>query len=247
MPYGNESPDVAASRSRAEPTAVFTGLADIVYQGSTPAEIYAAICIAATLMVPGCDHASVMLRDKHIATTAAASDSVARKIDKLEQALGEGPCLDAISEETPQIDPDLRAGSQWPALAARVLTETPVHGIMGFRLLVGPHKIGALNLFSDSRNAFDMVAVERAILLAAFAGVAANAVAQGEDAATLQRGLASNREIGKAIGMLMALNDLTEAEAFDTLRRVSQEANIKLVDVAAAMVQRHTRGAAGEI
>ncbi|EUA59374.1 ANTAR domain protein [Mycobacterium intracellulare 1956] len=198
-------------------------------------------------MVPGCDHASVMLRDNHIATTAAASDSVARKIDKLEQALGEGPCLDAISEETPQIDPDLRAGSQWPALAARVLTETPVHGIMGFRLLVGPHKIGALNLFSDSPNAFDMVAVERAILLAAFAGVAANAVAQGEDAATLQRGLASNREIGKAIGMLMALNDLTEAEAFDTLRRVSQEANIKLVDVAAAMVKRHTRGAAGEI
>lgn len=158
MPDGNESPDVAASRSRAEPTAVFTGLADIVYQGSTPAEIYAAICIAATLMVPGCDHASVMLRDNHIATTAAASDSVARKIDKLEQALGEGPCLDAISEETPQIDPDLRAGSQWPALAARVLTETPVHGIMGFRLLVGPHKIGALNLFSDSPNAFDMVA-----------------------------------------------------------------------------------------
>lgn len=47
--------------------------------------------------------------------------------------------------------------------------------------------------------------------------------------------------------MLMALNDLTEAEAFDTLRRVSQEANIKLVDVAAAMVKRHTRGAAGEI
>lgn len=247
MPDGNESPDVAASPSRAEPTTVFTGLADIVYQGSTPAEIYTAICIAATLMVPGCDHASVMLRDNHIATTAAASDSVARKIDKLEQALGEGPCLDAISEETPQIDPDLRAGSQWPALAARVLTETPVHGIMGFRLLVGPHKIGALNLFSDSPNAFDMVAVERAILLAAFAGVAANAVAQGEDAATLQRGLASNREIGKAIGILMALNDLTEAEAFDTLRRVSQEANIKLVDVAAAMVKRHTRGAAGEI
>ncbi|APD84127.1 hypothetical protein AN480_29625 [Mycobacterium intracellulare subsp. chimaera] len=60
---------MAASRSRAEPTAVFTGLADIVYQGSTPAEIYAAICIAATLMVPGCDHASVMLRDDHIATT----------------------------------------------------------------------------------------------------------------------------------------------------------------------------------
>lgn len=241
MPNRDDTTDNAAasSASLADPAKVFGGLADIVYQGSTPGEIYAAISIAATLMVPGCHHASVMLRDNGTAVTVAATDSIARTVDKLEQALTEGPCLDAITEETPQIDPDLLTGSQWPRLAARVITETPVRGVMGFRLLVGQHKMGALNLFSDTPRAFDTASAERAILLAAFAGVAAHAVANGEDAQTLQRGLASNREIGKAIGLLMAHHDIAEAQAFDLLRRISQEANIKLADIATRVVQHH--------
>lgn len=103
------------------------------------------------------------------ATIVAASDSIASKVDKLQRALNEGPCLDAIAEEAPQVDPDITAGSQWPNLSRQVVAETPVRGIMGFRLLVGEDKIGALNLFSDAANAFDQVLVERAILLAAFA------------------------------------------------------------------------------
>lgn len=229
-----------SAASLADLARVFTALADIVYQGSTPAEIYAAISIAATLIVPGCNHASVMLRDNGTATTVAASDSIARTVDKLEQALNEGPCLDAITEETPQIDPDLITGSQWPRLATQAISETPVRGIMGFRLLVDQRKAGALNLFSDKRNAFDTASVERAILLAAFAGVAVNAVANGEDAATLQHGLASNREIGKAIGLLMAHNDIAESQAFEMLRRISQDTNIKLADVAVRIVQDHS-------
>lgn len=240
MAEGTGSADQAdATPPFAELARVFTGLADIVYQGTTPAEIYAAIAVAATMIVPGCDHASVMLRDNGTATTVAATDSVARTVDKLEQALGEGPCLDAIAAETPQIDPDLVTGSQWPRLAARVITETPVRGVMGFRLITGQRKIGALNLFSDTPNALDEVSAQRAILLAAFAGVAANAVASGEDAATLQRGLASNREIGKAIGLLMAHHEIAEPEAFDMLRRISQEANVKLSDIAERVVQHY--------
>jgi hypothetical protein len=226
-------------RPGAEPALVFKGLADIVYRGSTPREIYSAICLAATMMVPRCDHASVMLRQDDNAITVAASDSIASKVDKLERTLNEGPCLDAIAEEAPQLDRDLTAGSQWPRLSSRVIAETPVRAIMGFRLLVGQDKIGALNLFSNAANAFDALCVERAILLAAFAGVAANAVAHGEDAAALRRGLDSNREIGKAVGILMVLNKISEDHAFDTLRRISQNLNIKLADIATRIVQRH--------
>ncbi|EUA34128.1 ANTAR domain protein [Mycobacterium xenopi 3993] len=74
-------------------------------------------------------------------------------------------------------------------------------------------------------------------MLAAFASVAINAIAQGEDAATLRRGLLSNREIGKAIGMLMLLHKFSEREAFDLLRRYSQDLNIKLADVARAVIE----------
>jgi hypothetical protein len=68
-----------------------------------------------------------------------------------------------------------------------------VRGAMGFRLLVKQRKMAALNLFSDTANRFDTESVSRAIALASFASVAINAIAEGEDAATLRRGLLSNR------------------------------------------------------
>ena len=109
---------------------------------------------------------------------------------------------------------------------------------MGFRLLVNKRKGAALNLFSDTPDMFDAESAGRAAVLASFASVAINAVAKGEDAASLRRGLLSNREIGKAVGMLMLLHELTEDQAFDLLRRHSQALNIKLADVAREVIER---------
>ena len=226
------------SRSRIDPPGVFSSLADIVRQGSTPKDMYAAICVAATLTVPGCDHASLMICRDGVYSTVAVSDAVAREIDKLELALGSGPCLDAIEERSAQMATDLTANGRWPALAARVVAKTPVRGAMSIRLPVDRAQVGALNLFSDTANAFDNTSVERAIVLAAFATVATNATAHGEDAAGLRRGLASNRAIGKAIGMLMVLNDVSDDDAFDILRRTSQDSNVKVADIAVELVRR---------
>jgi transcriptional regulator with GAF, ATPase, and Fis domain len=221
----------------ADPSTVFAALAEIIYQGSESNEVYAAICVAATLVVTGCDHASLLVRRDGHYVTVGASDRVAQRIDDLERMAGDGPCVDAIEEETPQIDTDLTTPSQWPQLAARLVAETPVRGAMGFRILVDKRKTGALNLFSDQPNVFDAEAAGQAIVLASFASVAINAVAQGEDVATLRRGLMSNREIGKAVGMLMMLNGVDEHEAFDVLRRYSQDLNIKLADVARTVIE----------
>ncbi|HET7073822.1 MAG TPA: GAF and ANTAR domain-containing protein, partial [Mycobacterium sp.] len=196
-----------------------------------------AICIAATLTVRGCDHASLLVRDNDRYITVGASDRVAQTIDEMERRAGDGPCIDAIEEETPQIDTDLTTASLWPGLASVLLAETPVRGAMGFRLLVDKRKGAALNLFSDTPNLFDTESAGRAAVLAAFASVAINAVAKGEDSASLRRGLLSNREIGKAVGMLMLLHDLTEDQAFDLLRRHSQALNIKLAEVARVVIE----------
>jgi transcriptional regulator with GAF, ATPase, and Fis domain len=219
---------------------VFTSLSDVAREASTPKEMYAAICVAATLTVPGCDHASLMICRDGVYSTAAVSDSIAHQIDKLELALGSGPCLDAIGECTAQIQTDLTTDRRWPSLANRVLADTPVRGVLSVRLLVDGERAGALNLFSDKPNVFDERSVECAVVLGAFATVATNAVAQGEDAASLRRGLASSRAIGKAIGMLMVLNDLSDDDAFSLLRRISQETNVKLADVAAGIVRKHS-------
>lgn len=221
----------------ADPATVFAALAEIIYQGSDAREVYAAICIAATLTVTGCDHASILIKHGDRYVTVGASDRVAQRIDDLERAVGDGPCLDAIEEETPQIETDLTRPTLWPDLAARLIADTPVRGAMGFRILVDRHKTGALNLFSDTPNRFDTRSAGEAILLASFASVAINAIARGEDVATLRRGLLSNREIGKAVGMLMLLHGVSEDEAFEVLRRYSQDLNIKLADVARTVVE----------
>jgi hypothetical protein len=223
---------------RADPATVFAALAEIIYQGSDAGEMYAAICVAATMTVRGCDHASLLVRDNDRYITVGASDRLAQQIDELERRAGDGPCIDAIEEETPQIDTNLTTPSLWPKLASVLVAETPVRGAMGFRLLVNKRKGAALNLFSDTPNMFDDESAGRAAVLASFASVAINAVAKGEDAASLRRGLLSNREIGKAVGMLMMLYDMTEDQAFDLLRRHSQALNIKLAEVAREVIDR---------
>ncbi|ORW27822.1 GAF and ANTAR domain-containing protein [Mycobacterium palustre] len=223
---------------RADPATVFAALAEIIYQGSDARQMYAAICIAATLTVRGCDHASLMVRENDRYVTVGASDRLAQQIDELERRAGDGPCIDAIEEETPQIDTDLTSPSLWPKLAKILVDETPVRGAMGFRLLIDKRKAAALNLFSDTPNMFDAESAGRAAVLASFASVAISAVSKGEDAASLRRGLLSNREIGKAVGMLMLLHDMSEDQAFDLLRRHSQALNIKLADVARAVIDK---------
>jgi transcriptional regulator with GAF, ATPase, and Fis domain len=232
------------TRSTVDLPGVFTSLADIARGASTPKEMYAAICVAATLTIPGCDHASLMIRHNGAFRTAAVSDAIAREIDKLELTLGSGPCLDAIEERTTQIETNLTSGSsRWPDLTTRVLADTPVRGALSVQLPVDRARTGALNLFSDTPHAFDERSIERALVLGAFATVATTAVAQVEDAASLRRGLATSREIGKAVGMLMVLNDVSDDGAFDVLRRTSQVTNVKLADVAADVVRTRNRPA----
>jgi len=51
-------------------------------------------------------------------------------------------------------------------------------------------------------------------------------------AKNLERALASNRDIGTAVGVLIAQHKLTREQAFDLLRIASQNTNRKLHDVA---------------
>ncbi len=174
--------------------------------------------------------------------TVAASDDIARVVDDIERATGEGPCLDAITSEAAQLEADFRTPTQWPAMARGVLNRTPVRGAMGFRLNVDDQKVGALNLFTDKPGVFDTDSASKAIILTAFTAVTVAAVMNGQEASTLRDGLESNREIGKAIGLIMALHDVSGDEAFALLRKSSQDLNVKIADLAATVVDRHSKG-----
>jgi GAF domain-containing protein len=223
----------------------FRSMAEIIYSGESFDSVYDALCRSAVEFVDGCDHASLMLRRNGRNQTVAASDEVARGIDDLERSLGEGPCLDAIDESEPDTHmcPDLTSGSQWPKLAVQILEKTEVRGMAGFRIRQDGQKVGALNVFSDTPGALTDHSLEQAIMLTAFASVAMAALDRGEEATTLRAGLQSNREIGKAIGLLMAMHDIDDERAFQMLSTVSQEMNIKLAQVASQVIAHHRKGA----
>jgi hypothetical protein len=220
---------------------VFRSLAEMVYASDDFDAIYEAVVKAAPQLVTGCDHASLMLRGNDRFLTAASSDDVAQTIDGYERELGEGPCLDAIMEASVYHDADLTDGSPWPRLTERVLATTPVRGMAGFRLMGGDHKDGALNLFSDTPGGLDETAVDQGIVLASFVTVALMAAHERKTAMTLRDGLTSNREIGKAIGLMMAFHKISDEDAFAMLRKASQEMNIKLAEVARQVVDHHNR------
>jgi AmiR/NasT family two-component response regulator len=63
-------------------------------------------------------------------------------------------------------------------------------------------------------------------------------LAAADEAATnLRAALATNRRIGMAIGILMALRKVSEEEAFELLRQASSTRNVKLRVIAEEVVR----------
>lgn len=224
----------------------FLALAEAFRMDRSSAEVYQSIVDSATKLISGCDHASISTIDRGRFTTVAASDDVARKVDDLERECGEGPCLDAIEEASFQYDADLTVAPTWPALATRCLAETPVRSALAFRLVTGGRKAGALDIFSDRRGGLDERSIEEASLLAAFAVVALAGALERNRADNLALALDTNRQIGKAIGLLMAAHKISDEQAFNVLKRTSQDLNRKMHDIAVEFVAKEDSAAATE-
>lgn len=219
-------------------TDVFRQMSALIYAGADSGSIHQALVDASVRLVEGCDRASLLVRTRDRFVTAASTDDIARRIDQIELEIGEGPCVDAIVDEAYQHDPDLTdARTPWPRFTERIVAETPVRSAIGYRLFLDGDKVGALNLFSDTPGGLTSKSADVGAVIASFASVALMAIRAREQAATLRQGLQSNREIGKAVGLLMAAHHISGQEAFELLRNTSQELNMKLAHVASQVIE----------
>lgn len=231
---------MTTSVSPDEAIRTFADLAQLVYHGATYAEVYEEICRMARTVVPGCDHACITtISAGEGPVLQATTDEVAALVDRLEWEVGEGPCVDAIMTQRFEWDADITVDPAWPKLAERILRETPVRGMVGYRIVVHERKVGALNLFADAAGALTQEDADMGAILVSFASVALTAAHQREEAAGLREGLLSNREVGKALGMLMATHGVSDEEAFARLRHVSNRLNTRLAEVARRVVSDH--------
>jgi GAF domain-containing protein len=220
-------------RAEPAPTRDPADLARILHAERTIRGVLDRVVELATQAVPGGAHASITLPGP---TTPAATDSLTRRLDSVQYSLGEGPCLTALTSTSPVLAPDLGTEQRWPEFAA-VAVRSGVAGALSCRLTLGGEALGSLNLYAVAAGTFGPAEVRRATAYAAHAAAALARVAEHEQVVQLRQAVASNRMIGTAIGLLMGTRRISEAEAFDLLRVVSQHTNRKLRDIAADVVR----------
>lgn len=73
--------------------------------------------------------------------------------------------------------------------------------------------------------------------------IAISAVSRQDKADMLTSGLIFNREIGKAVGLLMALHKVSDVVAFDLLHQASMDMDLKISDIARELVNHHNSSA----
>ncbi|MCE3551701.1 GAF and ANTAR domain-containing protein [Pseudonocardia sp. RS11V-5] len=183
--------------------------------------------------VPGCRHAAMSLvRAQGPIRTVAATDELPELVDEVQYRTGQGPCLEAIETQGSYRTGDLASEERWPDFAKAAVEETGVRSMLSFRLFVREDTTGALNLYSREVEAFDHRSYAVGALLAGHAALAMAAAREREHARDLDRALESSRDIGVAMGILMAGRRMTRDAAFEELRRTSQRLNTKLRTVA---------------
>jgi len=170
---------------------------------------------------------------------SASSDDFASRLDAIQHEVDDGPCLTAARGNVTVVVEDDANDLRWPVYSRRASAEG-VGATLSVPLTVQGTAIGALTLYAAEPRVFDEEDQARTRRFAEQAAVAvalALRLAEREDhCRNLEAALASRTTIDQALGILMAQRRVNAVKAFDLLRRLSQRSNIKLRDVAAALI-----------
>ncbi len=227
-------------------------LAGLVIEGLPLEDLLGRVAQSAAHAIPRADGAGVVLlrpdrADNQVQALGASHPFVAQ-IDSVQYSLlDEGPCITAAFERQTVRSGSLGGDTRWPRFGPRV-GRLGVHSVLSLPMLLPDDAVvGALNIYSRSKDAFDEHAARLGALFAAPAAVAVHngqvlARAQAQ-AAQLQAALGSRATIDQAIGIIRSRSGGTAAEGFDRLRTISQSENVKLSAVAERIVEEAVRRA----
>lgn len=184
---------------------------------------------AALDLIPHVAEASVSLvTGRRTVQSRAASGELPRKVDALQSATGQGPCIDAAYEERIVRVPDMGHEERWPDFAQAAYS-AGARSMLAFQLFVKGDNLGALNLYGDDINVFDDESEQVGLLVGAHAAVA---FSDAQEISQLTQALDTRDLIGQAKGILMERFKISSQQAFQILVRASSETNLKLRDVA---------------
>jgi len=188
----------------------------------------------AAVEIPGAEYAGVTVtrNAKHI-DTPAATHKWPILLDEIQQRHREGPCLTAAWEEKTIHVADLEADDRFPLYRQDALERTPIRSVMAFQMFIAGETMGALNVYAEDPHAFGQESRGIGLIFAAYSSVAWISARRDEQ---FKRALASRDTIGQAKGMIMERYGVDAVQAFEVLRKLSQDSNVPLVQVATELV-----------
>jgi putative methionine-R-sulfoxide reductase with GAF domain len=173
------------------------------------------------------------------AHTVASSSAQALKMDEVQYAFGDGPCLTAARTNEAVYVPDIHHEPRWSEYLAAIAGHG-IGSILGVPIPLDGDAACGLNLYSTVPSGFDDTARDAAGVFAREASQSlrlavriANLTDTGEN---LKAAMDSRTTIDLAAGIIMGQNRCSQDTAMTILKAASSARNTKLRDVAAAVV-----------
>lgn len=193
------------------------------------------VCEAAAHLL-AIDGSGLLLVDEgRVQRSTVATDEAGRSLEEHQEALGEGPCVDALMGDVTVRSSDLLDDDRWPRLA-RVLGDGCVRAVAGAPIHVGGQPVGSINAyrFAPSEWRDDEVAAleSLAVIAGRVLSTALLATSKHRVVEQLEAALANRVAIERAVGFLMGRHRLGPVDAFERLRQRARSERRRVVEVA---------------
>ncbi len=185
-----------------------------------------------------------------IGTLGCSSES-ARRLDEVQFTVGEGPCVDSITQRAPVLVVDLVDADdrRWPAFGPAMLAQQ-IRAVFALPVVVAGEYVGALDLFRHQPGPLDRESLAGAVVAAEIAGIPLidllsadfqAAIGDPKSNAWTDLNALSRAEVGQATGMLMAQLDIDPTEALVRLRAHAFATGRSATDIARDILDRRLK------
>ncbi len=223
-------------------TQAFVSLANSLVDGGDVVDLLSGLTTDCARLLDVASAGLLLADPRGVLHVVAASSERTRTLELFQLQRDEGPCLDCFHTGSPVSVPDLDGELQrWPQFVAAAKTGgfRSVHAIP---LRLRDRMLGALGLFGTSVGSLNEADLVLAQALAHVASVALVSERATSDSALvneqLQTALTSRVLIEQAKGLIAQAGELDMEHAFAALRRYARDHNLRLADVASAVVSR---------
>lgn len=196
------------------------------------------VMASAAEVIDGVEASSITVRQPsgRFETLVSSAES-ADLVDRVQYQARTGPAVQAVGQREPVISSDLPTDERYRRIADQA-AEIGTRSALSLRLPIADEgRAHALNLYSTRPDAFRHEQVIAAWQYGTQAAVAVRTARAAELVTNLQRALQSNRDIGVAVGVLMATRNIRRDDAYGLLRSASQHTQRKLADIAADVAE----------